>query len=154
MKLSNKKLVINQLDKRMQKLQTLRDLEPPKYGWINLLRETLNISLRQLGKRLSITPQGVKKIELSEAKGGITLNALREAGNALEMKLVYGFVPRDGSLIKIIEKRAEEMARNIVLRTSNSMKLEDQENSDQRINEAIAEMTEEIKREIPKSLWD
>ncbi|WP_217607348.1 mobile mystery protein A [Chitinophaga sp. GbtcB8] len=154
MKLKHTRLIIRQLDKRMQALQPLRDMEQPKDGWISLIRKTLNMSLRQLGERLSLTPQGVKKIEKNEAEGGITLNALREAGDALDLKLVYGFIPKNGSLEKMIERQATEMARKIVLRTSTTMKLEDQENSGQRIKEAIAELTEELKREMPKGLWD
>jgi len=34
------------------------------------------------------------------------------------------------------------------------MKLEDQQNSDTRINDAIRERTEELKNELPKILWD
>jgi len=154
MKLKNSKLIIRQLDRRMEILQPLAEMEIPQNGWINLLRKTLNMSLKQLGERLSITPQGAKKIEMSEADGGITLKALREAGDALNVRFVYGFVPKADSLEKMIEKRAAELARKIVMRTSTTMKLEDQENTSQRIREAITEMTEELKRDMPKSLWD
>jgi hypothetical protein len=34
------------------------------------------------------------------------------------------------------------------------MKLEDQENSKERIQQAIAELAEELRREMPKALWD
>lgn len=34
------------------------------------------------------------------------------------------------------------------------MRLEDQENSKSRLEEALAELTNDIKREMPKSLWD
>jgi hypothetical protein len=47
----------------------------------------------------------------------------------LDMQLVYGFVPNDGSLDALIEKRAKELATQIVMRTANTMKLEDQANS-------------------------
>lgn len=154
MKLKNSKLIIRQLDQKLQHLYLLTNFEVPSEGWIALIRKTLNMSLRQLGGRLSVTPQGMKKIETNEADGNISLNALREVGNALNLTLVYGFIPNDGSLEKMIEKRAAELAESIVLRTSTTMKLEDQENSSQRIREAIADMTEDLKREMPKSLWD
>jgi hypothetical protein len=70
------------------------------------------------------------------------------------MELVYGFVPNDGTLEALIEKRARELATKIVLRTSNTMRLENQGNSDQCIELAINERTEEIKNEMPKILWD
>ena len=150
MKSKSNILVIRQLDNRMHS----KNREVPKEGWLRLIRKSLNISLLQLGRRLSISPQGVKKIEQNEAEGSITLNTLRNAGEALNLKLVYGFIPKDGSLEKMIETRARELAKKIVMRTSVTMKLEGQENSDKRIREAITEMTEDLKRELPKSLWD
>jgi hypothetical protein len=45
------------------------------------------------------------------------------------MQLVYGFVPNDGSLDALIKKRATELASQIVMRSANTMKLEDQANS-------------------------
>ena len=70
------------------------------------------------------------------------------------MHFVYGFVPKDGSLEALIERKANEIAKKIVLRTSNSMKLEDQENSKQRIEIAIKERAQSIINETPKILWD
>jgi hypothetical protein len=50
--------------------------------------------------------------------------------------------------------RALEMATKIVQRTSNTMKLEDQENSKERIEKAIKERAAEIINKTPKILWD
>lgn len=155
MKLPNNKLVIRQLDKKMEDLQPLRRLMViPSTGWLSTIRKSLNMSQRQLGTRLSITPQGVGDIEKREAEGTITLNTLKQFAEALDMQLVYGLIPKAESLEKMIEGKAREMATKIVMRTSTSMKLEDQGNSKERIEEAIAELTEEIVRSTPKSLWD
>ena len=70
------------------------------------------------------------------------------------MHLVYGLVPKDGSIEKLIDRKAKELATRIVLRTSNTMKLEDQENTQQRLKKAIEERTAVIKNELPKILWD
>jgi hypothetical protein len=83
-----------------------------------------------------------------------TIKSLREIAHALDMQLVYGFVPNDGSLDALIEKRATELATKIVLRTNNTMKLEDQGNTNERIKKAIKERADEIKNEMPKILWD
>ena len=58
------------------------------------------------------------------------------------------------SLEKIIEKRAFELAEEIVNRTSISMKLEDQENKPDRLLKAVKEKAEELKLKMPKYLWD
>lgn len=48
----NKKLIMEQLDRKLQKLAVLNDFEVPPKGWINTIRTGLNISLVQLAKRL------------------------------------------------------------------------------------------------------
>ena len=54
----------------------------------------------------------------------------------------------------MIEERASEIARDMVMRTSHSMKLEQQENSDDRLAQAIKDRAEQLKNEMPKFLWD
>jgi hypothetical protein len=70
------------------------------------------------------------------------------------MKLVYGFVPKDGSLDALIERKAKELAIQIVMRTSQTMLLEDQANTEERLQKAIEDRTNELKRDMPKTLWD
>jgi len=155
MKLQNSPLLlVRQMDKKLKPFQELALTINPSHGWINTIRTTLNMSLQQLGGRLKMTAQGVSRLENREVDEAITLKALREAGEALDMKLVYGFVAKDGSLEKMIEQKAYEMAVKIVKRTSVTMALEDQANSSERISQSIDEMAREIKKEVPKSLWD
>lgn len=153
MKLESSKLILRQLDNKMKAYQPLQEIQPAT-GWVSLIRKTLNMSLRQLGSRMSITPQSMRSIESREKEGTVTLKTLQEAAKALDMVLVYGFIPKDGSLEKLIERKAYEKAKKIVSRTSTTMKLEDQENSKSRIKQAVEELAEEIKREMPKNLWD
>jgi len=111
------------------------------------VRVTLGISLQQFADKLSITKQSVQEIELREKEGTITLKSLRETANALDMQLVYGLIPKDGSIDKLINRKARELDICIVSRTSNTMKLEDQENTKQRLKKAIEERTAVIKNE-------
>lgn len=112
------------------------------------------MSMQQLGRKLSISKQSVQDIEKREQEGSITLRSLRETARALDMQLVYGFVPNGGSLDALIEQKARELATEIVLRSSHTMMLEGQENSEQRIRKAIEERTILLKNEMPKILWD
>lgn len=148
------KLLIDQLDRKFDYLSSVDKLVSPSEGWIYAIRTALKMTLKQLGTRLGITAQSVKEIELREKNGAITLNTLKEVGNALDMRLVYGFIPKEKTISAMIEKRALEIAETIVLRTSVSMNLEDQGNSSERIKKAIEEMANEIKREMPRYLWD
>ena len=149
-----KSLQIQQLNSKMLIVAAIKKITPPPTGWIKAVRSALGMSLQQLGNKMSITKQSLQDIEQREKDGAITLKTLRAAANGLDMELVYGFVPKDGSLDALIDRKAKELATQIVLRTSNTMKLEDQGNTNKRIEMAIKERTEEIKNEMPKILWD
>lgn len=147
-------LQIQQLNSKMQAFASLQRVAPPPTGWIKAVRTAIGMSLQQLSNRLSITKQSVQEIEQREKEGSVTIKSLREAAKALDMQLIYGFIPNDGNLEALIHRKAKELATQIVLRTSNSMKLEDQENSQHRIEKAIEERAAIIKNEMPKALWD
>jgi predicted DNA-binding mobile mystery protein A len=150
----NKTLQIQQLNRKMVGFSSLTKVASPPTGWIKAIRSALGMSMQQLGRKLSITKQSIQDIERRERDGSITMKSLREVANAMDMQLVYGFIPKDGSLDALIDRKARELATQIVMRTSNSMKLEDQENTKKRLKKAIEERTNTIKNEIPKILWD
>jgi predicted DNA-binding mobile mystery protein A len=150
----NNKLQLQQLNEKLAQLTDLQHVIVPPIGWIKAIRNGIGMSMEQLGKKLSITKQGVMDIEKREKEGAITIKSLQEIAKAMDMKLVYGFVPNEGDLEQMIETRAIEMAKKIVERTSNTMKLEDQANSKERIEKAIKERASEIINKTPKILWD
>lgn len=152
--MKSRSLQLQQLNNKMVGFAKLRQIAVPPTGWIKAIRMSLGMSMQQLGNKLSISKQGVLDIEKREKEGAITIKSLKEIARALDMQLVYGFVPNDGSLEALIEKKANQIAKEIVMRTSNTMHLEDQGNSKKRIEKAIEERAEIIKREMPKILWD
>jgi predicted DNA-binding mobile mystery protein A len=152
--MSTKLLQLQQLNSKMRVFATLKQVAIPPTGWVKAIRLAIGMSMQQLGNKLNITKQGVMDIEKREKEGSITIKSLREVAHALDMQLVYGFVPNDGSLDALIEKRAIALATQIVMRTSTTMKLEDQANSKKRIEKAIKERAAIIQKEMPKILWD
>lgn len=147
-----KKLQIEQLDRKLAGLTNFP--EAPTKGWIHGIRTALKMSFRQFGTRLGITAQSAQEIEEREKNGNITLKNLREVAQAMDMKLVYGFVPKESSFEKMLDKQAMAVARIIVMRTDNTMKLEDQQVSKDRVEKAVRELADDIKREMPRYLWD
>lgn len=151
---NKKKLLIEQLDQKLAKFKDARMVLVPQKGWINTIRTTLNMTREQLGAKLKLTKGAIQKIEDREAAGQITINKLRDIGQALDMQFVYGFVPKDGTIDNLINAKAEKLAQEIVLRTNQNMKLEDQGIGNDKINVSIKDLANEIKREMRKSLWD
>ena len=152
--MGKKSLEIQQINSKMRPLADLQKVVMPPTGWIKAIRSAIGMSMQQLGNKLSITRQSVLEIEKREQDGSITIKTLKEVANALDMRLVYGFVPNDGSVEDLIDRKAKELAIKIVLRTSNTMKLEDQENTKERLEKAIQERALIIKNEMPKILWE
>lgn len=152
--MNKNKLQLEQLDRKLKVFDAATIVTPPPTGWLKAIRLSLGMSLQQLANKLSITKQSVQEIETREKEGSITIKSLKEAANAIDMQLVYALVPKDGTLDNLIERKAKELAKRIVSRTSNTMKLEDQENSKERLKKAVEERTTIIKNEMPKTLWD
>lgn len=149
-----KALTLEQLDRKMKPLLEWSYTGMPGNGWIYSIRKTLNISLRQLAEKTGTSAQGIKAMENREKLETITLQSLQEVAEAMDMKVVYGFVPKDGSLQQLVNRKALEKAEEIVERTSQTMKLENQQNPSDRIKKAIEEKKNELIYEMPKYLWD
>jgi len=126
----------------------------PDNGWVNTIRVSIKMSLRQLGERLHITPQGVRDLEKREKEGAITINALKEVCRVLDMDLVYGFISRHNSLEDMIEERAREIAEEVVLKTRKTMHLYNPRKSEIDIKRAIRQKTYEISSKMPTNFWD
>lgn len=154
MKKNQRRLRIVQLDKKIALFSGVKNLPRPGGGWIYAIRTSLGMSLKQLGLKLNITPQGAKDIERREEDGSITLQRLQEVAAAMNLQLVYGLVPKEESLDKMIEKRAFQMAKEVVLKTSHTMHLENQGIDQEALKDAIEKRAEEIKYELPKKLWN
>ena len=154
MKDLKQKLIIEQIDNKLKVYSKVDLNNMPSSGWINTIRTSIKMTLDQLGSRIGTTKQGAKKVEEREADGSITIKALKEAANALDMDFVYGFKPRQGTIFKMIDEAARKKATEIVMRTSRTMELEDQKVSKERLSQAIKDKAEEISSNLPKYLWD
>jgi len=151
---NKKKLLIKQLDQKLEAFKNAEMVLVPQKGWIHTIRTSLNMTMSQLGTKLKLTKGAIQKIEEREVTGQITINKLKDVGKALDMNFVYGFVPLEGTIDKLVDLKAEKLAKKIVLRTNQNMKLEGQGINAEKIKESISDLANEIKREMRKSLWD
>ena len=144
-------LFLDETQSKLNPFSILKSEIKPDNGWVNAIRVSIKMSLRQLGERLDITPQGVRDLEKREKEGAITINTLKEVGRVLDMDLVYGFISRHNSLEEMIEERAREIAEEVVLK---AIKLDNQKNSENDVKKAIQQKTYEISSKMPSNLWD
>jgi predicted DNA-binding mobile mystery protein A len=151
MKSSKVQFFLDETQDKLNPFSVLKSEIKPDNGWVNAIRVSIKMSLRQLGERLHITPQGVRDLEKREKEGAITINTLKEVGRVLDMDLVYGFISRHNSLEDMIEERAREIAEEVVLET---IQLDNPGKSDNEIKKAIQQKTYEISSKMPSNLWD
>ena len=154
MKSSKVQFFLDETQDKLNPFSVLKSVINPDNGWVNAIRISIKMSLRQLGERLHITPQGVRDLEKREKEGAVTINTLKEVGRVLDMDLVYGFISRHNSLEDMIEERAKEIAEEVILKTEQTMQQDNLRKSENEIKKAIQQKTYEISSKMPTNLWD
>ena len=147
------KLVLGILDEKLL-LFSSAVTAVPEGGWIKSIRTALKMPRRILADKLAVTPEALRQTELREATGNITLNAMESAARALGMRFTYAVVPEEGTLSAHIERRAREVATQIVRRTHQQMTLEAQELDPEKLEQAIEAATAELINNFDKHLWE
>jgi len=152
-RLTIRKLKLNQLDTRSEKLKPLVRTSIPVGGWIREIRQSLGMSARQLAARVGISQATLAKFEKGETKRTVSLKTLDRVAEALECKLTYALVPID-SFESFVHKRAKQTAERLVKRVSHSMELEKQGISSRRKQGQIEDMADEMARAVSKEIWE
>ena len=86
-------------------------------GWVRSVRQAVGLPVGELARRLGVKRREVFRLESSERNERIGLGKLRKAAEALNCVLVYGVVPREGTLAEMAAgqaaalKEAREQAR-------------------------------------------
>lgn len=149
-----RRLQVELLDQKLQAFQSLQEESAPATGWIRFVRQSIGMSLRQLGERMGIRPQSVSDIEHREADGKVTLATLREAADALDMRVVYAFVPKQGTMSDMVRRQARKLAEDAVARTSISMSLEEQAVPREELLREVDYLVEELMRKSTRTFWN
>jgi len=152
MSMSTRNLARNQLDKRFLQLAELKIVHRPVRGWVRAIRDALNMSGIQLGKRLGMSQQGVAELEKSEVSGSVSIKTIQKAAEAMDCIFVYAVVPRE-SLSATVERQARMVVEKQQAYTSHSMMLEDQVPSEEERQASFDDAVAELVRTSPKSLW-
>ena len=71
--MGKKSLQLQQLNNKMWRFATLKQVATPPTGWIKAIRTTIGMSMQQLGNKLNISKQAILDIEKREKEGLITI---------------------------------------------------------------------------------
>jgi predicted DNA-binding mobile mystery protein A len=151
--LNKKRLILEQLDVSLHRLDPLRSVSVPPKGWIRAIRGALGMSARQLANRLGFSQQALARIEKDELAGAVTVKTLRRIAEQLDCVFVCGFVPRT-SLESTIHQQAQRVVAKRLGKASQTMALEDQALGRQENQKILSAMVEELSNNPPSNLWD
>ena len=115
-------LRLKQLSAQLTLDQPVRAVTRPTGGWIKAVRGALGLSQREVAGRLGRSPQAVHQLENSEAAGTVTLSQLEAAAGAMGCRLIYTFVPGQGTLADLADPQPAQSDRAL----RHSMALEGQ----------------------------
>jgi predicted DNA-binding mobile mystery protein A len=113
----------------------------------------LGLSNNKLGKRVGIDQSRISRLENAEIEGDLKLSSLKKIAEGLNMQFVYCFVPEE-SLEQMVNKQAKKIAQKRLNKVNQTMRLEDQELSDDAKAKVLKDLTQKILVEEPKDFWD
>lgn len=154
MTMNAKRLMLKMVSENLAKFSPLKSVLVPDSGWVSSIRQSLNMTMEQLGRKLNVSRQAISQLEIRESEGSLTLKGLRDVANALDLQLVYGLVPKNGTLEEYVERKAFELARETLLGANQQMRLEAQAVDNEELKRAITETAEELVRNVDRQLWD
>ncbi len=149
----DKKVVREQLDKKLDSLKTFATSGIPQQGWIKTVREALGLSARQLGEKAGIDQSRISRLENAEKDGSLKLSSLQKIAKGLNMRFIYGFVS-ENTLEEMVRSQARKIALRRLKQLDNTMRLEKQELSDEEQKKVLEDMIEKILVDQPKDFWD
>ena len=71
--MGKKSLQLQQLNNKMWRFATLKQVATPPTGWIKAISTTIGMSMQQLGNKLNISKQAILDIEKREKDGLFTI---------------------------------------------------------------------------------
>ncbi len=147
------KLVREQLESSLQRLEPLVAIEAPPKGWIRAIRAALGMSARQLAGRAGFSQQALSRIERDELTGSVTVRMLKRVAESLDCVFVYGFVPRS-SLTETVREQARRVATRRLGQAVTTMALEAQALGKQENQRILSGMVDQLADNPPANLWD
>ena len=144
---------VRHLDNRFASLRAFSRAQRPPKGWIRAIRDALGMTTALYAKGLGVSQPRVVELEKSEQSGGVTLNTLQRAAEALGCRLVYVLIPEQ-PLADVVTQRAAEIAERQSRAIEQTMRLEDQAVEDDRAAQALRAQAIEDLLKRPARLWD
>lgn len=135
-------LAVVQVNRRLKALRNMLPAASVRPGWIRYMRQSLNMTLKQLAKRTELSLPSVAQAERGEATGRATISTLKKMAKAMECEFVYAFVPKT-DIDELMKQAAHAKAKRSLATADVHMTLEDQ-----RVEQTFQERVERLANKL------
>lgn len=111
------------------------------------------MSTIQLANRVGIDQSRISRLENAEIDGDLKLSSLKKIGRGLNVRFVYGFIPKS-SLEDLVKEQTQKIAQKRMGQVNHTVRLEDQEHSMEEKAKAFDDLVLKILVEDSKNFWD
>lgn len=148
----DRKLIREQLDKKLSKFRDFVVIDLESTGWIKTIRNALGMTSSDLASKVGVNQSRIIQMEKAENTGNIKISTMRKIAEAIDMDFIYGFVPRK-SLNEMVRQQAKKIAAQKMERLDQTMRLEMQQLSREEKEKAFQDMVEKLLIDEPKDFW-
>lgn len=125
MKINFNETILNQIDRRVETVRSLKEKAFVREGWIKYMRNALGLTQTKLAKLVNLNSANIVQAEKREIEGNVSIATLKKMAQAMECEFVYAFVPNK-KISEIIHDKAYDKAKKSLINADLHMKLENQ----------------------------
>ncbi len=114
MRNADRQMARRRLDRELLHFRLAAKAKNQTQDLLRAVRQALGIPMAEMAREMKINPSVIFRLERSQARGTITLNALVRVAGAMDCEVVYAVVPQGG---KTLEQLAERRLWEKVLGT-------------------------------------
>jgi transcriptional regulator with XRE-family HTH domain len=100
-----------ELDKSQRWFRVAGEQNLYRMGWLRDVRQALGVPVAELTRKLGVNPSVFFRLEKRERRQRVSLWALEKMADAMDCKVVYAIVPKEGTLEQMGQDREWEKRR-------------------------------------------
>jgi predicted DNA-binding mobile mystery protein A len=112
---------LRELNEAAMAFHVAREMAKNIHGWLRTVRHVVGITAVEAARRSGVDKREIFRVERTEVQGVMEMQTLRRTADALGCELVYGLVPKEGTLAAMAagieagreQRRAEGYARQL-----------------------------------------
>lgn len=125
MKTNIDETILNQIERRIEAVRSIKDKTLVREGWIKYMRNALGLTQTKLASLVNLNSANIMQAEKRESEGNVSIATLKKMAQAMECEFVYAFVPKK-KITEIIHDKAYDKAKKSLINADLHMKLENQ----------------------------